>query len=182
MPTHVQMTDEPAPRYATVTDYHRIFAEEMESLYLLAFLLTADSDKAEQCFVSGLGECVDRIGVFMERARSWARRTVVKHAIRMIRPIPEGKEGGFFVSAKQAATTTTRTPFAAIVSLPAFERFAFVMSVLEGEPDEECQDLLGCSRLEIVMAREVTFRLIGASGASSEYTLNGNYTWPALLH
>jgi hypothetical protein len=73
-------------------------------------------------------------------------------------------------------------PFATIVSLPAFERFVFVMSVLEGQSDEECQDVLRCSRLEIVMAREVTFRLIAASGPSSEYILGGNYTWPALLH
>ncbi len=56
------------------------------------------------------------------------------------------------------------------------------MSVLEGQSHEDCQELLMCSRLELMVAREVTFRLIGASGASSEYTLNGNYTWPALLH
>ncbi len=55
---------ESTSRYVTVADYYRIFAEDMESLYLLAFLLTADSDKAEQCFVSGLGECIDQIGVF----------------------------------------------------------------------------------------------------------------------
>jgi DNA-directed RNA polymerase specialized sigma24 family protein len=176
------MVDETASRYATVTDYHRIFAEEMESLYLLAFLLTADSDKAEQCFVSGLGECVDRIGVFMERARSWARRAVVKHAIRMIRPVPEGNEGELFVRGRQTATATTRNPFAAIVSLPGFERFVFVMSVLEGQSDEECQDFLGCSRLEILMAHEVTFRLVAASAPSSEHTLNGHYRWPTLLH
>ena len=69
-PTQVQMVDEAASRYATATDYHRIFAEEMEGLYLLAFLLTADSDMAEECFVSGLGECIDQIGVFMDRASS----------------------------------------------------------------------------------------------------------------
>lgn len=182
MPTQVQAVDETGTRYATVTDYHRIFAEEMESLYLLAFLLTADSDKAEQCFVSGLGECVDRIGVFMDRASSWARRAVVKHAIRMIRPVPKGDENEFFVSAKRLATATTRNPFAAVVSLRAFERFVFVMSVLEGQSDEDCQDLLRCSRLEVVMARDVAFRLVAATGPSSEHTMSGNYTWPVLLH
>lgn len=182
MPTQLQMTDQPASRYATVTDYYRIFAEEMESLYLLAFLLTANSDEAEQCFVRGLGECVDRIGVFMDRARSMARRAVVQHAIRTIKPAPKGDESESFVSVKRLAAAPARNPFAVIVSLPAFGRFVFVMSVLEGLSDEECQDLLRCSRLEIVMAREVAFRLIGASGPSSEYTLGGNYTWPALLH
>ena len=83
--------------------------EEMDSLYLLAFLLTADKDKAEQCFVGGLGDCVERIGVFMEWARSSARLALVKHAIRMIRPAAEeGK--GFFVSAKWPTTSGTSNP------------------------------------------------------------------------
>jgi hypothetical protein len=182
MSAQVQMVDETATPYATVTDYYRIFAEETDSLYLLAFLLTADSDKAEQCFVSGLGECVDRIDVFKERARGWARHAVVKQAIRMIRPAPEGNANEFSVSAKRPTTSTTSNPFAAIVSLRAFERFVFVMSVLEGQTDEDCQDLLRCSRQEVVMAREVAFSLVAAGGPSSERTLIGNYTWQALLH
>jgi len=42
--------------YAGARDFCRIFAEEMNGLYQLAFLLTADPAKAEQCFVSGNGE------------------------------------------------------------------------------------------------------------------------------
>jgi hypothetical protein len=49
--THI--IDERATTYMTGTDFCKIFTEEMNSLYLLAFLLTADSDKAEQCFVRG---------------------------------------------------------------------------------------------------------------------------------
>jgi hypothetical protein len=182
MPAQVQMVDEAVTRYATVSDYYRIFAEEMESLYFLAFLLTADSHKAEQCFVSGLGECVDRIDVFMERARTWARRAVVKHAIRMIRPVPEGDANGFFVSAKRPATAAiTRNPFTAIVSLPVFERFVFVMSVLEGQSDEDCQDFLRCSRQEVVLAREVAFWLVAAANPGWERIQVGSYSWQALL-
>ena len=181
-PTQVQMVDEAASRYATATDYHRIFAEEMEGLYLLAFLLTADSDMAEECFVSGLGECIDQIGVFMDRASSWARRAVVKQAIRMILPVPEGAADEFFVTAKRPAIATTTNPFAAVISLPDFERFVFVMLLLEGQSDEDCQELLRCSRLELVMARDVAFRLVATSGPSSEHTLSGDHTWPALLH
>jgi hypothetical protein len=182
MPTQVQMVHQSASRYATVADYHRIFAEEMESLYLLAFLLTADSDKAEQCFVSGLAECIDQIGVFMDRARSWARLAMVKHAIRMVQPAPERDADWFFVSAERPAIATTTNPFAAVISLPTFERFVFVMSVFEGQSGEDCQDLLKCSQLDVVMARDVAFRLVATSGPSSECTLNGNHTWPALLH
>ena len=85
MSAQVQIFGKTATRYATATDYYRIFVEEMDSLYLLAFLLTGDKDMAEQSVVSGLGECVERIGVFMERARSWARRAIIKDAIRKIR-------------------------------------------------------------------------------------------------
>jgi hypothetical protein len=182
MPAQVQMVDETVTGYATVTDYCRIFAEEMESLYLLAFLLTADNDKAEECFVGGLGECVDRVGMFMERARSWSRHAVVKHAIQMIRPAPEEDENGSFVSAKRPATWTAGNPFAAIVSLRAFERFVFVLSILEGQSDEDCQSLLRCSRQEVVMARQVALRLVVATHPGREPGQVEHYTWPALLH
>jgi hypothetical protein len=40
--------------YATGGDFCRIYLEQMNNLYLLALLLTADPQKAEQCFLSGL--------------------------------------------------------------------------------------------------------------------------------
>ena len=43
----------PAP-YASSDDFRRVFPEETDSLYRLAFLLTADREKAQHCFVSGL--------------------------------------------------------------------------------------------------------------------------------
>ena len=85
----MQLVDERPTPYATVTDFFRTFNEDMHSLYLLAFLLTADHDKAEQCLVSAMGECVEGIGVFTEWARSWSRRAVLKSAIQMIMPAPE---------------------------------------------------------------------------------------------
>ena len=66
----MHFVDESANPYPTVTDFLRTFNEEMHSLYLLSFLLTADHDKAEQCLVSAMGECVEGIGVLMDWARS----------------------------------------------------------------------------------------------------------------
>jgi hypothetical protein len=48
----------------------------MHSLNVLSLLLTADKDKAEECFVCAMGECVEGIVVFMEWAHLWARRAV----------------------------------------------------------------------------------------------------------
>src|ERR1035438_6480316 len=60
MSAQVQVADETVKTYSATTDCYRIFAEEMDSLYWLAFLLTANNNMAEQCFVGGLGECVDQ--------------------------------------------------------------------------------------------------------------------------
>jgi hypothetical protein len=149
----MDFVDERATPYPTVTDFFTIFNEEMHSLYLLSFLLTADPDKAEQCLVSAMGECVDGIGVPMDWARSWTRAAVLKHAIRMIKPVPEHTDYVSFISLKRSATPAENNPLAAILSLDAFERFVFVMSILEGQSDAECAILLRCSRRDVMMAR-----------------------------
>ena len=78
----MDFVDEKATPYPTVTDLFTTFNEEMHSLYLLSFLLTADHDKAEQCLVSAMGECVEGIGVFMDWARSWSRGRFSKARFR----------------------------------------------------------------------------------------------------
>src|ERR1700757_1122329 len=74
--------------YATTDDFRRIFDEDMNSLYLLAFLLTADHGRAEQCFVSGLEDAVGGNPVFKGWAHSWARRATIRNAVRLIKPRP----------------------------------------------------------------------------------------------
>jgi hypothetical protein len=52
----------------TGTSYASVI-EEIQSLHLLSFLLTADHDKADECLLSAIGECAEGIRVFMEWAR-----------------------------------------------------------------------------------------------------------------
>src|SRR6202020_3552465 len=94
----IHFVEERATPYPTVADFFRTFNEEMHSLYLLAFLLTADHDKAEQCLVSAMGECVEGIGVFMDWARSWTRGAVLKHEIKRIMPTPQYADSVSLVS------------------------------------------------------------------------------------
>lgn len=142
-----------------------ILTEEMRGLYLFSFLLTADNDIAGQCYVSGLGECVEGISVFLDWARSWARRAILEHAIRMIMPAPEHMDTLASISLKGVATSGKYSLFAAIVGLSAFERFVFVMSVLEKHSDEDCSTLLGCSRRDVMIARELALkRLVDTEG------------------
>jgi hypothetical protein len=77
---------EKAAPYATSSDFCRMFAEDSENMHLLSFLLTADHTKADECFVSGLENCSKENGVFRDWARSWTRRTIIRTAVRMLRP------------------------------------------------------------------------------------------------
>jgi len=135
--------------YATHRDFCRVFSEKMDRLYLLALLLTADAGKAEQCLVAGIGDSVVGNRIFKEWAYSWARRTVIQQAIRMMEP-----------AQKRLAPANTELVgleieprLASILKLDVLERFVFVMSVLEGYSSQDCSILLGCSRKVIVDAR-----------------------------
>lgn len=143
--------------YAVATDFCRIFAENLNGLYQLSLCLTADSAKAEQCFVSGLEDSLASNRVFKEWAHSWARRTVVQNAIRMMRP---ARKQPVTVTAPtgEQDTSESAVALAALLGLPTFERFVFVMSVLERISDQDCKTLLGCSRQDIAKARIQAFK------------------------
>jgi hypothetical protein len=145
--------DQITATYATGTDCWNILADEMHGLFLLSFLLTADLDKAGQCFVSGMGECEEEIGVFMAWAQARARRTILNHAIWMIMPAPECADNFSSALLKGSATSGRIKLFDAILGLNAFERFVYVMSVLEKQSDDDCSTLLRCSPRDVIIAR-----------------------------
>jgi hypothetical protein len=149
--------------YAVTSDFCRIFAEEMNGLYQLSFLLTADPAKAEQCFVSGLEDCAGANRVFKEWARSWARRAIVQNAIRTMQPARERSVPSLAPCRAGAVEASDRSAIlSAVVGLQTFERFVFVMSVLEKYSDQDCKTLLACSRQDIVRARIRAFKQMGA--------------------
>ena len=149
--------------YAIGADFCRIFDKEMPSLYLLAYLLTADHSLAEECFVHGLEEATRSNRVFKEWARSWARRTVIRNAIDMVhlRAAYDNARSSQGDSARPATGAESR--IAAVVALPAFERLVFVMSVLERYSDQDCARLLDCARSAVSAGRSRAFRQIGKS-------------------
>lgn len=156
-------------RYAVGSDFCRIFSQDMSSLYLLSFLLTADRDKAEQCFASGLGDSVKANRIFREWARSWARRMIIQNAIRMIRPIPERAGMKTFPAdpARGGIKSENHYSIAAVLTLQPFERFVFVMSVLERYSDQDCSILLECSRRDVALARTQAAEHFASLGESS---------------
>lgn len=147
--------------YATEEDFRRIFSEEIRGLYLLSLLLTADHEKAEQCFVSGIERCSEGRDVFNEWARSWTRRIVVQNAIRMISPRTKSiREMSVLPITCVRAHSEDQEFLFAITRLPPFERFAFVMSTLERYSDLDCCAFLGCSRSELINARTHAMELL----------------------
>jgi DNA-directed RNA polymerase specialized sigma24 family protein len=159
---HIRIHEEKAAQYASREDFRRIFSEDTNGLYKLSLLLTRDSVKAEQCFVGGLEDCVTGNSVFREWARSWAKRTIVQNAIRELKPrsihsnsrlsgtifrdidqLSSGRDGHFAMDA--------------VLGLEDFERFVFIMSVLEQYSEHDCALLLGCSVREIREGRTRAF-------------------------
>jgi DNA-directed RNA polymerase specialized sigma24 family protein len=167
--------------YASSADFCRIFESDMNRLYLLAFLLTSDHALAEKCFVQGLEDSKKGNLVFKEWAQSWARRSVITNTIRLIHPRPElalhadsltdsmregrsAQELGALPNADVESTAPSQTfskEIGAIIDLPAFQRFAFVISVLEGYSNREASLLLDCSVHELVSARSHALQRIG---------------------
>ncbi len=139
--------------------YCKVFTDEMHSLYLLSLLLR-NHGKAEQCFIAAVSEDVDNGEAPAEWIRHSARWSIVRHAIRMIRPVPDIAQSAASVSLRGSALSAQNNTFAGIFSLEAFERFVFVMSVLEGRSDGDCALLLRCSRREVTMARVLAIKRV----------------------
>jgi DNA-directed RNA polymerase specialized sigma24 family protein len=145
-----------ADDYAMSDDFQRWLIEGMEGLYLLSYLLTGNCEKAEQCFVAGIEDVVKSNSVFKEWARSWTRRTIVQNAIRMMAPRPNRPAdtvGNPDPGDKPQSTHEKDPAIATVLALGDFERFVFVLSVLELYSDQDCSLLLSCSREEVEQAR-----------------------------
>jgi len=117
----IQFVEEKATSYATASDFCEMFIRETSSLYLLSLLLTGNHDKAEQCFIFALDECVEETGVVRGWATTLIRRAIIKRATRMIRPVLESDDNFSLIS-----PAAQNSPFAAIRALGSFERFVFM--------------------------------------------------------
>ncbi len=145
-------------RHAMGVEFCELYAREMKGLYLLSFLLTANYKNAEQCFISSLEYCLKGNSVFKDWAHSWAKRMIVKNAIRMIAPHVNDSERTMVAISTEIdngwqGTHQQSHAMTSVLALDAFERFVFVLSVLERYCDRDCALLLGCSRSEVCETR-----------------------------
>ena len=171
-----QIYDE-AASYSPGTDSWNALANEMHNLYLLSLLLTADPHEAQQCFFGCIGECESEIDAFMSWAHARARRTIVERAIWVVAPTPEHAYDFSFDHLTLSAAKTKNNIFDAILALDAFERFAYVMSVVEKQSDEDCSTLLGCSQKDVIIARSVALAQLASTYTPNNHPIEVSGTW-----
>lgn len=150
---------ERATEYASCKDFQRIFSEDMVGLHRLAFLLTADEAKAEQCFVAGLEDSIHGNPVFRQWARAWSKRAIIQNAIKTIAPAPSRRGAEQQDPAAASRNESGPENVAGIVaSWKPFERFVFVMAVLEGYSPRECSALLACPVQDVIDAKSLALQ------------------------
>jgi DNA-directed RNA polymerase specialized sigma24 family protein len=147
---YIQDRKDETDRYASREDFCRIFNEDLDGLYQLSFLLTRDPQKAEQCIIGGLEDCVARNSVFRDWARSSAKRAIVQNAIRELKPRPSlsnsSRSAAIFPDIdKRLSGPANHSEIDAVLGLEDYERFVFVMCVLDHYSQHVCALLLGCS-------------------------------------
>jgi hypothetical protein len=89
----------------------------------------------------------------------------------MIMPAPEHADSVSLISLKTSGTPAENSPFSAILLLDDFERFVFVMSILEGQSDEQCAVLLRCSRRDVMIARVLALKRQSSTDVLAEEIL-----------
>ena len=171
-----QKTIERATEYASCKDFQRIFTEDMVGLHRLAYLLTADHAKAEQCFVAGLEDSIHGNPVFRQWARAWSKRAIIQSDIKAIAPLPT--RHGSLPEAAEAQWQNgddVESIAAVVASWDPFERFVFVMAVLEGYGLRECAALLACPVQDVIAAKSLAMQRLAAQSGTEVISPDREY-------
>lgn len=146
--------------YATADDFQRLFAREMTDLLRLSLNLTADAEKAESCLILAMRQCFASGTVSKEWAHIWARRMVVRNAIRSVLGEENTLQGNiscetgadFHLQPTEYRIEALQGSLA-ILDLPDFDRLVFVICVLERHSILDCALLLRRSPKDVHDAR-----------------------------
>lgn len=141
-------------------DFCQLFSTDIDSLYFLALLLTGEHEAAESCLLAGLESCLSGGPVPENSVRSWIRWSVIRHAATVISSMPDL---GTVQPSNQLDSPLTENPTMLVIAgLPAFERFAFVVTVLERYSVRECATLMRCTSRDVMQARVQAMQAISA--------------------
>lgn len=145
--------------YATVDDMQKLFAAAMNDLFCLAFLLTANADRAEDCLVRSIRECLKSKYILKERLPAWIRDTIVRNGINIVKDV-EGLSFGDtardsipLVPESSQAVIRATDYSAGILELNNLDRLVYVICILERYTGRQCALLLGRSCEKVREAR-----------------------------
>src|SRR4029077_9982842 len=108
-----------------------------------------------------------------------SRRSVIKNAIRIMSPASGNLSRQRLVAKRNRLDLGEDTPLQCLRDLPSFDRFVFVMSVLEHYSVHECALLLSCPFSEILRARIRAFQQI--SKIEKNYPVHRNAAQPYVV-
>jgi DNA-directed RNA polymerase specialized sigma24 family protein len=169
-----------ANKYASAEDFRQVFSDDRDMLHQISFLLTGDHEKAKQCFVAGLEDSVSTNGVFKEWARTWAKRTIIQDAISALKPrspqyaqssLPEYTDE---IGARLPSIPDRDLAIRSVLALEDFERFVFVITVLEGYSEHQCALLLNASLRDVYSARNRATEQIVAAESTPQNAGNSS--------
>ena len=152
--------------YATAEEFESLFESKRGPLLHLAMLLTANSEMAAQILRLALRDCRFNGSVSADWILPWARRTIVRNAIRVVFPPisalatqTTNDDVHHGISLAIPAATTLRVDVPSIVKLPDLERLVFVITVLEHISLQDCALFLARSTKEVCDAQMRAMRL-----------------------
>ncbi len=128
--------------YATCADFCEVFRRNTTQLYLLALLLTANHQEAQECFVGAMDKAFAERNVFRGWEESWSKRCLIQHAIGAIIFQSGRRETQRDVWLQDACEIRFPALLDGVTQLKPAERFVFVMTVLEGYSLKETALLL----------------------------------------
>jgi DNA-directed RNA polymerase specialized sigma24 family protein len=125
--------------------------------------------------LAGIEDCANENRVFREWARAWTKRVILENAIRELKPRRSHSHWSLLPSVfshnQQSSTLSRHFDADAVLGLADFERFVFVLCVLERYRENECALLLGCSCSQV---REACTRAIQALASTGRVLFSGD--------
>ena len=139
--------------YAKGADFCEAFERDMKPFYLLTFLLTTNHKDTERCLEAVIEETFKENGVFKAWVRPWVKRCLIRKAIQIVFSRPSGNNEPQNLWWEELGESQLRNVIEAVIDLDTRERFAYVMSILEGYSAKDCSLLLDCTMESVVRLR-----------------------------
>lgn len=145
--------------YTTAEEFCSIFNRSVDRHYLLALLLTCSESKALECVVLALEDC-QKAQVFKPWADSWARLSVIDRAMKIM---GIGSHDSLEVDPYKQPLDRIPSELASVMKLRTFQRFVYVLTVLEKYSIRDVAILMKRSKREVMEVQQEA--LVSVSGS-----------------